>query len=254
MFLVKSCEKKYNVSQCKTLRIGTLLEYRETESSQIVDKEEGYFELFFDLNDKFIDIDLFNHLNNDHNSNFEANVETLAIGGTSGNSIHVTYHAYYNWSNRNRFIFCISKLDNHESSKTIFPDYDDYWFVSIFKKELFIKALENALFKEVKDKLANGEVIFNKYIEDISKLSIKSHYQEILYKDRDLYLDNDNIDAMHPELMEIFKNIKFIKPDSYKNEYEFRIVFDFYEENLLLNPIIKSIIIPDSISHLIQQP
>lgn len=254
MFLVKSCQKKYNVYNCKTLRIGTLHEYRETESQQIVDKQEGFLDIIFDLNEKFIDADLLNHLNNDHNSEFRVRLYNYIQSDKSGNYVKVTYSADYYWKNYNRFIFCISKLENHEDSKSIFPDYDDYWYVSFFKKDLFIKSLEEKLFEEVKNKLINGEQIFHKSIDDISMLSIKSHYQEIIYRDRGLYLDNDSIEGMHDELIEIFKNIKFIKPDTYKDEYEFRIVFDFYEEDKLLHPTIKSIIIPDSISHLIRQP
>ena len=59
---------------------------------------------------------------------------------------------------------------------------------------------------------------------------------------------------MQSDLIDIFKNIKYLKPERYNKEYEFRIVFDFYEEGVLLHPIVKSIIIPDNISHLIKQP
>ena len=39
MFLVKSCSQRYNIPNSKTVKIGTLHEYRETESLQILDKE-----------------------------------------------------------------------------------------------------------------------------------------------------------------------------------------------------------------------
>ena len=42
MFLVKSCSQRYNIPNSKTVKIGTLHEYRETESLQILDKEEGF--------------------------------------------------------------------------------------------------------------------------------------------------------------------------------------------------------------------
>lgn len=254
MFLVKSCSAKHNVCNSKTLKIGTLHEYRETESEQIADKEEGFFNIIFDINDKFVDRDLFNHLNYSHNSNLNAYIENLTIKYPFENFIRIDYKARYNWVNNNRFIFCISKLENHEDSVSIFPDYDDYWYVSLFKKELFVKALEEALFNKIVEDLVDGKQVFHKPIVDISKLEIKSHYQDILYKDRDLYLDNHNIDTMKNDLIGIFNDIKYIKPDIFKDEYEFRIVFDFYEDGCLLNPIVKSIIIPDNISHIIKQP
>ncbi|EHU2405688.1 hypothetical protein LN098_003617 [Acinetobacter baumannii] len=254
MFLVKSCTRKYNVCNSKTLKIGTLHEYRETESEQIADKEEGFFNIFFDIKDKFIDVDLFNHLNNVHNSDLRAYVENLHIKYQQDKYIRIDYRAKYNWVNNNRFIFCISKLNDHEDSKTIFPDYDDYWYVSYFKRERFIEAMEKALLDEIIKKLKSGDQIFQKPIDDPNNLTVKSHYQDILYSDRDLYLDNHNIDSMQSDLIDIFKNIKYLKPERYNKEYEFRIVFDFYEEGVLLHPIVKSIIIPDNISHLIKQP
>lgn len=45
MFLVKSCSQRYNIPNSKTVKIGTLHEYRETESLQILDKEEGFFDI-----------------------------------------------------------------------------------------------------------------------------------------------------------------------------------------------------------------
>ena len=55
MFLVKSCSQRYNIPNSKTVKIGTLHEYRETESLQILDKEEGFFDILFDIKDKYIE-------------------------------------------------------------------------------------------------------------------------------------------------------------------------------------------------------
>ena len=54
MFLVKSCSQRYNIPNSKTVKIGTLHEYRETESLQILDKEEGFFDILFDIKDKYV--------------------------------------------------------------------------------------------------------------------------------------------------------------------------------------------------------
>ena len=107
--LVKSCTRKYNVCNSKTLKIGTLHEYRETESEQIADKEEGFL-IFFDIKDKFIDVDLFNHLNNVHNSDLRAYVENLHIKYQQDKYIRIDYRAKYNWVNNNRFIFVYLNL------------------------------------------------------------------------------------------------------------------------------------------------
>ena len=254
MFLVKSCSKKYNIFNSRTLKIGTLHEYRETESSQIIDKEEGFFNIIFDLKDKYIEIDLFNFLNYSHNSHLSAHVNHLHFKDPYEKYMKVSYQAKYNWINHNRFIFCISKLETYEESTSIFPDYDDYWYVSFFKKNQFIKALEDSLFNEVKLQLKTGTQVFHKADIDANKLTVKSHYQDILYSDRNLYLDNHNIDSKKNELMGIFNDIKYIKPEKFSHESEFRIVFDFYENEELLIPQVKSLIISENISELVKQP
>lgn len=254
MYLVKSCSKEFNISNSGTIKIGTLHEYRETESLQILDKEEGFFNIFFDLKDKYIEIDLFNFLNKSHDSYLSAKVHNLSLNGNYQNYIKVSYDAEYSWVNNNRFIFCISKLENHEESRSIFSDYDDYWYISFFKKYQLMKSLESAIFEDVKQRVMNGETVFQKSNIDPNKLTIKSHSQDILYSNRDLYLDNNNIDSKKDELMGLFQDIKYLKPDIFKKEFEFRIIFDFYENQELLIPIVKSLIIKENISQLIKQP
>ena len=63
MYLVKSCKKKDHPHQSGTLKIGSLAEYRDTENKQVEDREEGFYRIKFDLNDKWISTDLFNYLN-----------------------------------------------------------------------------------------------------------------------------------------------------------------------------------------------
>lgn len=254
MFLVKSCSQRYNIPNSKTVKIGTLHEYRETESLQILDKEEGFFDILFDIKDKYIETDLFNFLNYSHNSHLSAYVKKLHFKDNYDNYIRVDYEGKYSWINNNRFIFCISKLNSHEESTTIFPDYDDYWYISFFKKQKLIKSLEIALFNDVKFRIQNEEKVFTKQDVNINKLTIKSHSQDIIYSDRNLYLDNHNMDSMKDKIMGIFQDIKYLKPDNFKKESEFRIVFDFYEENQLLIPAVKSLIIKENILEIIKFP
>ncbi|ENW15642.1 hypothetical protein L313_2824 [Acinetobacter haemolyticus CIP 64.3 = MTCC 9819] len=254
MFLVKSCSKKFNVSNSKTIKIGTLHEYRETESLQILDKKEGFFNIIVNLKDKYIDINLFNHINKSHDSDFYTYVKNLSIKDMTPESVKVDYLVFFNWINNNRFIFCISKLEKHEDSVSIFSDYDDYWYLSIFKKSIFIKKIELSLFNEIKKLLNNGEKIFTKENIDINNLSIKSYAQDIIYTKRTLYLDNNNIDLEKNNLIGLFDNIKHIKPETFSRENEYRIVFDFYEKDTLLTPVVKSVIIPESVSEIIKQP
>lgn len=254
MYLVKSCSKEFNIANSGTIKIGTLHEYRETESSQILDREEGFFSIIFDLKDKYIETNIFNLLNYSHDSYLTAQVKHLHIKDKYQDYIKVTYDAEYTWVNNNRFIFCISKLENHQESRSIFSDYDDYWYISLFKKNQLMTSLENAVFEDVKKRIIDGEVVFQKSNIDLNKLTIKSHSQDILYSNRSLYLDNKKFDSKKAELIGLFQGIKYLKPDTFKKEFEFRIIFDFYENQELLIPIVKSLIIKENISQLIKQP
>ncbi|HHP2090228.1 TPA: hypothetical protein ACR6TF_001886, partial [Klebsiella pneumoniae] len=108
MYLVKSCNKKHHPNTSGTIRIGSLTEYRDLENKQVEDREEGFYRINFDLKDKWISIDLFNHLNNSHLSHFRGYVKSLSMKGGDGASVLVDYQANYEWVNLNRFIFCIT--------------------------------------------------------------------------------------------------------------------------------------------------
>lgn len=253
MFLVKSCKEKHNIFNSKNLRIGTLLEYRETESEQIADKEEGFFTINLEIQNKFVDIDLFNEINSSKNSFYNVKGNDLKIYYSHEDKVKIDFKAVYNWVNFNRFIFCLSKVEQHEDSTSIFPDYDDYWFINYFTREKLIKSIESALLQEVIINIQNGIQIFQEQVTDLNNLTIKSHFQEIIYSTRTLCINNENIDSMKSNILGLFDDIKFIKPEKYKPENEFRIVFDFYEDDIFLSPIVKNIIIPDSFSHLIKK-
>lgn len=253
MFLVKSCKEKHNIFNSKNLRIGTLLEYRETESEQIADKEEGFFNINLEIKNKFVDIDLFNAINTSHNSFYKINGTDFQLHYFHENTAKIDFNGVYNWVNFNRFIFCLSKLEQHEDSTSIFPDYDDYWFINYFTREKLIRSIESALLQEVIINIQNGNQIFDKKVNDFNNLTIKSHFQEIIYSSRTLCINNQNIDSMKSNILGLFNDIKFIKPEKYKPENEFRIVFDFYEDDIFLSPIVKNLIIPDSFSHLIKK-
>lgn len=253
MFLIKSCSSQFNIKKTKDLRIGTLCEYRETEVSQLRDTEEGLFKISFDLKDKFIKNSLFNHLNKSHNNYFKMQAEEIYYQYAIGDDVKIDYKGESKWVNRNCFIFCISKLSDHKESNAIFSNYDDYWFISYFKKEILMQRIAESLLLEIKKKIFNGVKVFFEDIVNPENLSIKSKLQEIVYTDRHIYLNNNNINSMESMLIDLFENIKFIKPKIYEVESELRMVFECYENDKILEPTLKSIIIQDNISDIINQ-
>ena len=244
MYLVKSCSHKNHPNNSGTLRIGSLTEYRDLENKQVEDREEGFYRIKFDLKDKWISTDLFNHLNYAHNSCFSAHIHRLHMKANSGPAVLVDYQADYTWINSNRLIFCITKIDRVEEAQSIFSNYDDSWAVSYSKITWLKNAMERKILDKVKGMIGSGDFIFGSSFNDESKIIIKSYAQDIIYQSRDLYLGNKDIDSMADTFISLFENVKFIKPVDFKKEKENRLVFDFYYDGNIVFPEIKSLIIP----------
>lgn len=244
MYLVKSCYKQNNPNTSGTLKIGSLTEYRNSENKEIEDHEEGFYRINIDLKDKWITTHLFNHLNKSHLSSSSADIHHLAMKGYYGDRVLVDYRADYTWINLNRFIFCITKTESVEDAQNIFSGYDDSWSVSYIKITWLKKQMETNILNKVKEMIASGELIFGSSFNDPRKITIKSYTQDIIYKPRDLYLGNKDIDAMSDTLISLFENVKFIKPINFEKEKEVRFVFDFYYNESIVFPQINSLIIP----------
>lgn len=253
MFLVKSCESEFNVCNSNTIKIGTLHEYRQTEREQILDKEEGFYTLHIDIINCLMNIDLFHMLQACPNSDVSFYIKSLTHKGWYKNSVYLSFSGEYKWKNHNRFIFCISQVAKHEDSINIFPDYNDYWYIHAFNLKKFKEILKRRLFHEIKQLLHKGQKIFNKEDINIKNLSIRCYSQEIIYSDRNLYLNNSNINMHTKDVVDLFENIKFIKSKDYSHEKELRIVFDFYDGEELLIPVVKDVIIFGSLSKIVKQ-
>ncbi|MDX6756852.1 hypothetical protein, partial [Klebsiella pneumoniae] len=174
MYLVKSCNKKHHPNTSGTIRIGSLTEYRDLENKQVEDREEGFYRINFDLKDKWISIDLFNHLNNSHLSHFRGYVKSLSMKGGDGASVLVDYQANYEWVNLNRFIFCITKAERVEDAQDIFSGYDDSWSVDYKKIAWMKKAMEKNVLQKVKELISSGEMIFGSGYNNPSKITVRS--------------------------------------------------------------------------------
>lgn len=247
MFFVKSCHGQDNVHKRKTLRIGTLNEYRSTEQLQIVDKHEGTFT--FDLNLKGIHIEreVFNFMNYNHNSFVHFYCHELASGGRSSVMLDGLYLRRYRASikmmNANRFIFCMSQVDHYDDAKYIFPDYDDKWFFEQKKAIIIAKEIGHQLNKEIISKEKSGVRVFDGEYE-IEKVHPVIKIQNINYKDRIINVDNQFFYNNWNEISSAMTGASFIKPNRYSHEKEVRFVFDYHFRDKLLSPAMNSIIVP----------
>lgn len=153
MFFVKSCKVKDNVLKSGTIKIGSLSEYRKIESnSEVEDEKEGHFNLNVNINDKFLTFDEFHKMNNSNHSSHIAHIKSFNSGPRLNNGMKCKFIADYEWVNHNRFIFCLSGLQDHNLASGMFKNYPDYWYV----QDLNLNALAHSLAASLLDEVKKG--------------------------------------------------------------------------------------------------
>lgn len=246
MYIVKSCFTKDHIHIRKTLRIGSLNEYRRTYEKQIADKEEGTVLFNFDIQDLLIHHAFFNFLHTYHGSYGTDHIEKLEVSnGSISNPMHVAvdkYKATKSLHYKNKFIYCFSLLKNPRDANRIFSEYDSKWYINANNIDKVLNIMSDQIFKEVKIRLKNGEKIFNEEV-DADMLRIVPKAQSITYTERVLNIDNIKIINNAKQIISMMKEAHFVKTKTFKNEKEIRFAFDFYLNDIILEPVINSIII-----------
>ncbi|HBY2235297.1 hypothetical protein [Klebsiella pneumoniae] len=249
MYLVKSCFKKDHVKKRRTLKIGSLIEYRDTELEQIADKEEGTIRINYNLKNFHIPTKLFNFINYYHHSDNSAHINYLVMEGPSaiipGAIVLNDFSGTYSLKNFNRFIFCISLLDNQEDAKGIFPDYDDYWHINANHTKHLAEIIAHELLSTIKIKIASQIKIFEEN-PNAADLSVRWYVKNITYADRVINIGNYEMYTNAQYVVDSLQHTYMIKPKTFAKEKEIRFAFDIYEGNKLLHPLDKSIIIDAS--------
>lgn len=246
MYLVKNCHKETNLKTCGTLKIGTLQEYRETFEQQVLDTYEGTFAVNMKLKDMHIYIPFFNFLFGNHHSHLTIPDANFSIGKRSAifpeHIIVDKFESIINFNNHNRFIYCLSKVENPSDGFGIFNDYNSLWYFKFDHIIPYAEIISYCLIKHVMNLLNSGAQIFTK-TNKITKLNVKFKIQNIIYSDRNTIIDNKMLYAESQYVVELFKNIVFTKPADFKDEKEVRILFDFFDGDEMLYPSVKYLII-----------
>ncbi|MHA0960718.1 hypothetical protein [Enterobacter cancerogenus] len=246
MYLVKSCKQKDNILERRTIRIGSLEEYRNTEEAQIADDGEGSILLTFDLKNIHMPFELLKILQMYNDGESTYNIISSRHNGMSAFYSECAFleefKAQTSLIKHNRFAFCISKLLNPNLAKGIFPDYDDYWHLRYEKIQTFAKLLGMEINNEIKRRLDEGEKVFTSNINS-DELSIAWHVEEIDYTERHTIVDNRYFYCNYDKLINALANSHLIKPKDFSHENEVRFVYDAYYKGTLLKPLINSLIV-----------
>lgn len=241
MYLVKSCYQRDNIRIRKTIKIGTLTEYRDTEDEQIADRHEGSISLFFDLNNFHMPIPLHNQINtfSHASSNFHLKELQLRPNPLFSNHLYAKkYSAESSLVKLNRYIFCISALQNALMCQDIFKEYDDFWYFNSDRIKLFGDIISTAILKEINNRTNNNEELFTTSIKG-KPLNLRWYANRIVYTQRDIEIDNLRLYKNQDEIRYYLSEGHMVKPKSFQHEQEFRFVFDIYCNGTLVHPLNK---------------
>lgn len=250
MLLSKSCMKEFNIKY-GTIKLGTLHEYRDTEIKHIADPYEGYltFNIVFD-GTVSIPIAWFNAL---AGGTFQIG-ETPPIsfpGKTSARLDELNYfiHDKENVSFKdsaliitreslNGFVYCMSRVRKTRDCIDIFPEYDDYWFISETKARDFGVMLGRILRKAIITGRASGNHLVPESMP-IDDFTIHLHMRVVEYVPRDIHITN----ADHFKLDDFMKKmsrIAFIKPPiPFQKEKEYRFNYVIISRGNIIEPTVK---------------
>lgn len=257
MYLVKSCYAPDNVFLRKTIKIGSLEDYRKIEEEQIVDKHEGKLNLYFDFLGLHLDDEIHTLIMSHNNAFCSIYLEegvTLGPSPILKDSTWVPlWRGYTSFEHHNQFVFCMSKLTEAGLAKGLFKEYDDLWYFNYDKRFFIAQLMAINIKKEILKKIHNGEKVFKGDI-DIDSLQVWYLVQEIEYVDRSIVVDNIFYYTNQEKLKQIIKGMVFLKPESFSREKEVRFLFGVSSSGKYVSPLINSLIIDaEEIIHFIKR-
>lgn len=245
MFIVKSCHSRNNPFVGKTIRIGSMDEYRHTENEEIADKGEATFSFNVDLTNAHIPMRLFDVLQS--GTGMLATSMVQSWDGISRSPIkdHVFLRkmkSMHIWNGQNCLVFCMSCLDNPEEASKLFNSYDDYWYFDEAKLgivgELIRKQVESKLKQNMLDSGSPSAV------ELAGRFSCKVKIQKVTYSSRHINIRNNSRDGRSAEfLSDLVEKYRYLKPEKFSHEKELRFIFECFDGQKLIVQNLKSIII-----------
>lgn len=246
MVIVKRCEKKWNPMNCKTLKIGTIDEYRKTENIEIKDADEYTFEIIVNLKDIDISLELLEALQSARGMLSDCGIIKLDIEGRSNklkDGVRIRHiNSYVKWVGRDKPVYCMSKLARLPKPKEIFDSYDDFWFFP----EKNLAKFASLLGKEVQDIYRKKLLESNPdYKGRIEQFKCRCTTQDIVYAPRKITLEREHLNDFNSVdfLEKLVHGTIFLKPERFKEEKEIRFAFEFFHKNEQIYPVFNSIII-----------
>ncbi|ELZ9401753.1 hypothetical protein PJ699_004708 [Klebsiella pneumoniae] len=240
MFLMKSCEKEFNIKTLGSIRIGTLYGFRILENDEVRDILEGQYDYKISIKNSVMPIEVLGYLYKgifsledfDYPYNtlsIRPNIrsaEGLIIGGefqmfnhdamvTNSQVILTSLH-------HNCFVFCMS-LSSDIPLKPKFKGYDDFWFFSLDRRKMFSDIIK----EKIRDCILTNPEEYGVIIENDNQLEIRASHDPIRYRRKNIDLNTSNVSTLIAAIKELDK-IAFTKPLKYKDDNEYRFCFEVF--------------------------
>ena len=255
MLLAKNCFTKDNLKTRKTIKLGTLYEYRKIESAQIVDKGEGKYSFLLKF-DGVVEIErrwfnlIFQGLMNLGGVDCHPRIPGSMIGVihhlemVGGNEQVVKVRnssASIHRESLNGFIFCMSQVRKLRDAVGIFPDYDDCWYMTATKAHRLGIALSELLRDRITSGRHSGNHIVDPHIS-LENLSILCRHEPVSYLGRKIHISDTSVfTADH--FMRKISDMAFVKPPSFLAEKEYRFSFTIVAGDRILIPTVDNVIL-----------
>ncbi|WP_128873997.1 hypothetical protein [Pseudomonas sp. VI4.1] len=255
MLLAKNCFTKDNLKTRKTIKLGTLYEYRKIESAQIVDKDEGKYSFLLKF-DGTVEIErrwfslMFQGAiglgGDEHHPRIpgamSAAIHKLEMVGGDEQIIKVrNSSASIQREALNGFIFCMSQVRKFRDAVGLFPDYDDCWYMTTTKAHDLGVALSILL----RDRITSGRHSGNHIVDPnipLVNLSIHCRHELVSYLGREIHISDTSVfTADH--FMDKIWDMAFVKPPSFLAEKEYRFSFTVVAGDRILIPTVDNVVL-----------
>ncbi len=250
MLLAKSCMKDYNIKH-GTIKLGTLHEYKTTELKHIADPQEGYlkFKLKFDGTVE-VEPRWFNALAGGamqigheapirYPGKTNAKFEVMNIVRADAEKVILkNSEATIERESLNGFVYCMSQIRKTRDCKGIFPEYDDYWFITETKAMQFGVTLGGILRNAIIVGRASGNHLAPESMP-IENFSVNVEMGPVQYVPREIQVSNGEAFKLD-DFMSKMASIAFIKPPTpFEKEREYRFNYTIISDNKIIEPSVK---------------
>ena len=255
MLLAKNCFKKDNLKSRKTIKLGTLYEYRKIESAQIVDKDEGKYSFLLKFDGEVqLDRRLFGllfqgiiGLDGDDllpaiPGGMSAQIVTLDMCEFASDFVTVKdSSAIVHRDAPNSFIFCMSEVRKLRDAVGLFPDYDDCWYMNATSAQLLAGVLARLLRSRIISGRASGDHIIDPNFKS-DDLSVYCRHQLVYYLDRSVHISG-NSEFTSGHFIKTMRDMAFVKPPSFSKEKEYRYSFTIVVGDKIFVPLVDNVIL-----------